>query len=338
MSDSQTVDLLDSDVMQIEKTFLVDGINLPVSVYLRIKQNGYIIIGRKGTPCAIANLQAVKAGAKVFIHRDDYSQMISSGYTMTERIVNADSVSAPVKVKYVQTLVSVVVGDIFKFGVGSGAIEDIKKIGSFIADISSSIEDLDAMFKLLTNVPGDIPRHSMATAMMSLLIAEEMGITQKLTLEKLTLGGLLHDIGLKEMPREILEKPRKLWSEEEVRTYESHPRRGVELLRETTNVPDDVFAIILEHHENAQGTGYPRALRDVKMNPLARIVALADCVADEMYSPVNGVAETDETKSLDHIVNYIENVLGQPFHKPAFLALKNLSHKQYLLNRKKQAG
>jgi HD-GYP domain-containing protein (c-di-GMP phosphodiesterase class II) len=140
------------------------------------------------------------------------------------------------------------------------------------------------------------------------------------TLEKLALGGLLHDVGLKELPRELLEKSRHLMSAEEVQTYETHVYRGVEILQSMPSVPEEVIAMLFEHHENAIGQGYPRKLRDFKMNPLAKVVALADAFADmTLKNPQNSNIKTPE-----EAINYIEVTLGQPYNKPTFAALKQV--------------
>ena len=84
------------------------------------------------------------------------------------------------------------------------------------------------------------------------------------------------------------------------------------------SISDDIIAIVLEHHENAPGQGYPRRIRDFKMNPFARVVALADCFAEVVMKSVNN----PNPKNAAAAVGFIEVTLGQPFHKPAFLGLK----------------
>jgi len=331
MSESTLVSMRDEDALLITKNFLMDGVVLNFNVYIKMKPGTYLVIGKKGTVSTISKLHAVNSGASLYVHKDDHSAMVTNNFNMTERIVKAETLTSVVKVKYVQSLVTEVMDEVFNFGVGSSSYESIRKVGAFITEVSAQIEDLDEIFKLLQTVSSEAPRHSMATAIISLMIAEEMSITLKSALEKITLGALLHDVGLKEIPQSILAKPRRLWTEEEVLYYESHPRRGVEMLKGLPQISDDVFSIIIEHHENSQGTGYPRRIRDIKTNPLARIVALADCVSDVMY----GEAKTDEpVTSLDQVIQYIEFSLGQPFHKPAFSALKNLSHKQHIMKKK----
>jgi HD-GYP domain-containing protein (c-di-GMP phosphodiesterase class II) len=87
----------------------------------------------------------------------------------------------------------------------------------------------------------------------------------------------------------------------------------------------EVLLIVAEHHENAIGSGFPKKMRDIKMSPLSRIVALAQYFSGLLFHPMDGKSFTP-----DEAVNYIEEVLGQPFNKPAFLALKNINNKQHL--------
>jgi HD-GYP domain-containing protein (c-di-GMP phosphodiesterase class II) len=83
------------------------------------------------------------------------------------------------------------------------------------------------------------------------------------------------------------------------------------------SIPEDLLSIVFEHHENSIGQGYPRHLRDFKMNPLAKIVALADKFTELSISS----AANPEPKTPLDALEYIGTTLGQPFSKPVFLAL-----------------
>lgn len=79
------------------------------------------------------------------------------------------------------------------------------------------------------------------------------------------LGGLLHDIGKIKISTDIINKPEKL-SDEEFNIIKAHPSYGLELLTENP-CPDChgvdfsiIKRIVHEHHENYNGTGYPKKL------------------------------------------------------------------------------
>ncbi len=58
----------------------------------------------------------------------------------------------------------------------------------------------------------------------------------------------------------FLELPRHALNREQTALYETHVQRGVEILRSNALlISDDIISIVLEHHENASGQGYPAA-------------------------------------------------------------------------------
>src|SRR4051812_9134365 len=98
------------------------------------------------------------------------------------------------------------------------------------------------------------------------------GVEQRLL--KLGLGLLVHDVGKLAIPPEILAKPGRL-SEIEMALVRTHPEAGAELLSESSVSPL-VRAVIREHHERCDGSGYPRGLHGEQIHQLARIAAVAD--------------------------------------------------------------
>jgi len=94
----------------------------------------------------------------------------------------------------------------------------------------------------------------------------------------LGLAGLLHDVGMTRIPMEILTKEEPLTPGERAEINQ-HPEIGYRLLsKETslTQVPNEVLRLTLEHHENADGSGYPQGLHLSRQHPLTRILRLLD--------------------------------------------------------------
>ena len=73
------------------------------------------------------------------------------------------------------------------------------------------------------------------------------------------MAGSIHDIGKLSIPAEILSKPTKL-SEIEFSLIKEHARKGYEMLK---NVESrwPLAEIIYQHHEQMDGSGYPRNLK-----------------------------------------------------------------------------
>jgi HD-GYP domain-containing protein (c-di-GMP phosphodiesterase class II) len=87
-------------------------------------------------------------------------------------------------------------------------------------------------------------------------------------------GALLHEIGMMRVPDEILQKtgPR---SEDERKVMQKHPQFAYDLLASITYL-QPALDIPYCHHENWDGSGYPRGLKGKQIPLAARIFAVAD--------------------------------------------------------------
>jgi PAS domain S-box-containing protein len=108
-----------------------------------------------------------------------------------------------------------------------------------------------------------------------------VGIGTALALPGHTLRGLrvmaqLIDVGMLQIPRDLLWRPGPL-SAAEYELVKTHPDRGFEVLR-PIEFPWPVAEVVRQHHERLDGSGYPRGLRGEEILLEARIVAVADAV------------------------------------------------------------
>ena len=88
------------------------------------------------------------------------------------------------------------------------------------------------------------------------------------------LGALFHDVGKIGIAESLLTKPAELTEDEWVE-MRAHPTIGASLLG---NVPmlDRIRPIVLAHHENFDGTGYPQGLKGNEIPLAAQIISVAD--------------------------------------------------------------
>lgn len=105
--------------------------------------------------------------------------------------------------------------------------------------------------------------------------------------------GKLHDVGKIAVPDRILDKPGKLTVAERAQ-IELHPSRGAEML-EPLKFLHKGLAIVKNHHERYDGTGYPDGLTGEGIPLLARIIAIADAfdamTTDRSYRKAMGISE-----------------------------------------------
>jgi putative nucleotidyltransferase with HDIG domain len=115
--------------------------------------------------------------------------------------------------------------------------------------------------------------HCERVAFFSCVLADSAGFNAR-SLFWFRIGALLHDIGKIIVPTEVLNKPGKL-TEEEWAIMKRHPEAGLELVADI-DFPGDISAIIRNHHERWDGTGYPDRLKGEDIPLAARILCVAD--------------------------------------------------------------
>ncbi len=328
---SLNVNLMDSQVTLVSKDYLFDGMILPTNVYLRLTENSYIHIGIKGTSAQFSQLKSYQNNqSQVFVLTKEKSLLMDFISSLTNKIITNDSVAVDRKALFIQELVEDTLEGVVKSNFAS--LDRMQSVGNLLVKLSKQIPNIDKAIEIMQQQKNTESRHPMTTCLISMMIAEEAGVLSPLNQDKLAAGALLHDVGLRFVDESILNRPRETWSLEELSLYEQHPIKGAEMLRRVEGMSVEVLLIIAEHHENAIGTGFPKKIRDVRMNPLSKIVALANCFTELILS------ESSKSYTPDEAIQYIDQVLGQPFNKGLFSNLKNIINSSRLEAKIKKAS
>jgi len=117
--------------------------------------------------------------------------------------------------------------------------------------------------------------HSVNVCLYTVALAEAAGYRDQSDLNEIGVGALLHDIGKSKIDTTILNKRGPL-TPQEYDVMKNHPIWGVELLRETSLIPEVAYEIVLHHHEKMDGSGYPDHLAAEDMHQYARLSVIAD--------------------------------------------------------------
>jgi putative nucleotidyltransferase with HDIG domain len=132
----------------------------------------------------------------------------------------------------------------------------------------------DLCIHLLTQAAGDkVSMHAVNVALIALLMGRVFGFGEE-DLQDLGVGALLHDVGKVEMPL-LLRHADDSFSPAERRDYEEHVAQGLAVARRMGLSPGATL-VIAQHHEHADGSGFPLRLNTDRMTVAARIVALVN--------------------------------------------------------------
>ncbi|MBK1655454.1 HD-GYP domain-containing protein [Allochromatium vinosum] len=145
----------------------------------------------------------------------------------------------------------------------------------------------ESCIRLLSEQAGEqTSLHAINVSVIALLLGQRLGLDAA-ALDQLALGALLHDIGKVALPERLRWRDAVV-SAAERKLFQRHVEHGVALAARMGLDPE-ISVIIAQHHEYADGSGFPQRLRGEELTYLSRIVTLVNHY-DILCNPSNPVA------------------------------------------------
>lgn len=257
-----------------------DTFDFDIHVFMPVNKK-YVKYFFAGVPVDVERLKRLKAQSvpMVFVSKE---RMKAFYKYMSSRLFDIDQgkgVSASEKQAQMEASVRGLVMGVFEkdkgnpFEVGRKKMEDLNNIvNEFIAK-----KDPGEWYKsVLSNVGADKDPYSHATRVSTLAVLFSMGLNLGKPAE-LSAAGVFHDIGIASLPVELFRIKQEQWTSYEWELYHLHPELSIKAIKEKKMVlPGNVEKIILQHHENWDGSGYPKKLARDKIIIEAQLLRIAD--------------------------------------------------------------
>lgn len=308
--------MTDLHMARIPKEHFAEVRDLPYDVFVRLGQDHFILVGRRGRPSTIHRLKAFHADLVpwFYVSRSDFPVHVND--TVKKALDASDRFA----------VLSAVGGAL-------GALWEMVRVDGFTPEAWAATDQLssrivEAAITLPSNASllGEIEklgerqlRHAVAVSMVSVMIARESGFGTE-ELKDLSTAGLLHDVGWLKLPSDLVTQRTDLLEKDKLASYQDHPDLGADLLKDCSQVPEMVVRLVREHHENALGTGFPHGLKAEQLTRCSGILSLAErfcelTVGDSMH--VSGM-------SAQAALNTIATMEGHPYPKDQLLILESL--------------
>ncbi|MEO8525903.1 MAG: HD domain-containing phosphohydrolase [Caldimonas sp.] len=140
--------------------------------------------------------------------------------------------------------------------------------------VDKMVDADELCIRVLTEGAGDkASMHAMNVGIIALLMGRCFGFSAE-EMQDLGVGAMLHDIGKCDLPPRMRHRDDNL-SPSEVRVYQEHVELGLVQARRM-GLSAGATAVIAQHHEHADGTGFPAQLNSDRMTMGARIVSLVN--------------------------------------------------------------
>lgn len=157
--------------------------------------------------------------------------------------------------------------------------------------------------------------HGMKVAALAYQVAMQMQLPVE-TCRKLILAGVMHDVGKISLQEEIEDHSMIV---EELGYIRQHPQRGYDMMRDR-KIEEEICEMVLYHHENWDGSGYPFNLEGNNIPLGASILRVCDvfCALTDKRSYRDAYPIE---KALDMMIHEIKN-----YNVRVFMALQQLLH------------
>jgi HD-GYP domain-containing protein (c-di-GMP phosphodiesterase class II) len=277
-------DALDSqDYLALPVQSLVPGQKVPFEVLVRTRVAGQAEDqlksccqpGERFDRDWLAKLQ--EAGvSRVYLHRQD--QALALAYLNHHLPSILDSDSLPVKEKAER------VADVTYIWLNQFFSNSQEQVGEKLKQGFTYVDTMLSLFRQdhyhrhwllgLYRHDQSLYSHCLNTSLLGMSFGKHLGLPDQ-KIRDLGRGALLHDIGMTRVPAPILAKKGKL-SDDEWELVKKHPYAGYIMLKTFSLMGREALLMVLQHHENGDGSGYPDGLTMVKIHPLARVMRLLD--------------------------------------------------------------
>lgn len=155
--------------------------------------------------------------------------------------------------------------------------EALEEMGGFVEQmVTVFLERPDVSLHVMgENCGGEKAyHHSLNVSVLCMMLVKALDLSAEQA-GMLGAGALLHDIGLIEIPDRVVKKSPYEQTRAERELRARHIGYGLKIGKQLQLAPE-ALSIIEQHHELADGSGYPRGLKLEQIAPLARIVSLVN--------------------------------------------------------------
>lgn len=320
--DKSSMELSSKEFVPIPISEFVQGVLIQVDLFIRLGDEKFVLVGRQGQHSNVDQFRkyADREVDYLWVRKKEYYKIAHQSISLAGIVIGKKDFDDRQKTNVITHAARSVFRQFDHLGFNIESYNNARQVTEAVIGLAETHKSLDDLFSSLAQFSDTLLAHSVAVSTIAVLIGQQMGFEKRATIEKLALGGLLHDIGKKALPLALMNKPLAQMSNEEIQVYETHSFKGMQMLQSLGIVPDDIVSIVYEHHENSIGQGFPQRLRDVKMHPLAKVLALADGFANLILPNANCPVPKNHREAL----LYIEYTLGIPYNREAFRALKKI--------------
>lgn len=294
--DEEVVNARDEEFTRIKIDSFYKGNTTIYDHYIRLSPNTFVKILHQGDFFDATRIQKYAREKNVeflYFKTKDRSIYVNFMNDLISKSINSSSVSSKEKMGAIKSVTEKYIEEIYITGLKPELIEEGKKISDNMFRLIEKDKKLMDIMKSYEDYDPPSYSHLFLTSFFSAIICKGLDWGSVRTIETVSMGALLHDIGKLKLPRELKDKKISDMKIDQLTIFQQHPRFGAEMLSKFPNIGEPVRQIVYQHHEWVNGMGFPNKLSGSKIYPLAKIVSLANefssYIIEKRITPMNAL-------------------------------------------------
>lgn len=329
-----------SEFVSFDFPYLIPNVAIPFDIYLYFPKNENMVHWKKKDDFLTGEFLSTtgsKGIQKLWIHKSDqalFDKYLTSSKTQTtlaesekpnelaQRINNilfAKNIGEAEKARLVSKLSQTVLNKVLETRTQEDSQKAQMEARKTVQEIITppvappkTSEIVTEIFELTASHPQI--EHAANVATLSVIFAMGFGRIETSLLLDLALAGLIHDIGLTQVPTQLAAKSPRELTQAQWTQYYHHSEETVSLLNMIAPyISDRVKMIVAEHHEKFNGTGFPRRIKGFQFDDIAQLLSMADFI-----DTIASGCWDDQPKPLVDAIGYLENMEKSRNHPEHF--------------------
>lgn len=284
-----------------------DELDFDTYIFMPLNQKyiRYSNSGNKLNPEQVSKLKTHEVGS-LHLRMADMSKFYQFTAQQLVNLGKSETISATQRQEKMRDAVRTIVSGIFSpteesagFDEGRQIVQDCQEIvKSYI--LSKGGKENSFYEKMMALAQDESGVYAGAATISSFAALFSLGL-QIGNPEEVAMAGMLCDIGFSELPGDLLSKEPSERTPAEEKLYRTHPEVSLKLLKaKRVIVSENVHKMILQHHENFDGTGYPSRMPGARVMPEAQLVGIASDFRD-LIRPKEGKKRMSPKDAMEHI-------------------------------------
>jgi HD-GYP domain-containing protein (c-di-GMP phosphodiesterase class II) len=292
LSDDKRIQLgfQEADFCKIKTKLLLSVCPLRGDIYIRLNEVKFIKLFREGDNFDAEDMEkyTVKKGiAYLYLRKTQVQEFIQKYNQELQKLLQAQAPQS-MSLEELGKMHDSIYETASELGRRVGFTKEIQQMAKAHMQLTiKSMEKSPKLGNILSRIKAYkglyLGAHSGIVGYLACAIATQMDWASDSTFQKLTLAAFLHDVVLTNHDLAkcgtVKEATDHGFSEAEIAAFKTHPQKGAEIARAFQEVPPDVDAIIIQHHERPDGSGFPRGIGYSYISPLSMVFIVAHDMA-----------------------------------------------------------